>query len=51
MIYSIGYYDENYESYKFFGGTPQKIIKNLKKFTFNNKTDFISKIEIKFDNG
>ena len=50
MIYSIGYY-ENYRPYKFFGGTPNKIIKNLQKFTFNNNTDIISKIEIKFDNG
>jgi len=50
MIYSIGHYDNN-EPFKFFGGTPVKIIKNLNKFTFNNKIDFISKIVIKFDNG
>ena len=50
MVYSIGYY-ENHRPYKFFGGTPEKIIKNLTKFTINNKTDFVSKIEIKFDNG
>ena len=50
MIYSIGY-DENNKKAKFFGGTPVKIIKNLNKFTFNNKTDFISKIVIKFHNG
>ena len=48
--YSIGHYDNN-EPFKFFGGTQVKIIKNLNKFTFNNKIDFISKIVIKFDNG
>ena len=45
MIYSIGYYENN-ESFKFFGGTTKKIIKNLNKFSFNNKTDFISTIDI-----
>ena len=50
MIYSIGHYDNN-EPFKFFGGTPVKIIKNLNKFSFNNKIDFISKIVIKFHNG
>ena len=50
MIYSIGYYENN-EPFKFFGGTPDKIIKNLNIFTFNNKADFISKIGIINNNG
>jgi len=50
MIYSIGYYENN-KPFKFFGGTPEMIIKNLNKFTFNDKTDFISKIDIINNNG
>ena len=44
MIYSIGYIEKN-RPYKFFGGTPGNITKNLKKITFNHKTENISKIE------
>ena len=48
-VYSIGK-DENGNSYKFFGGTPKSIIKNLNKITFNNKTNKITEIKIEFKN-
>jgi len=48
-IYSIGK-DENGNPYKFFGGTPKNIIKNLYKITLNNKTNKITEIKIEFDN-
>ena len=48
-IYSIGK-DENGSEYKFFGGTPKNIIKNLDKITFNNKTNKITEIKIEFNN-
>jgi len=46
LIYSYGIL--NHKNYKYFGGTPENIIKakNLKKFTFN-KDDRVSKIIIK----
>ena len=50
MVYSIGYFEKN-RPYKFFGGTPENITKNLKKITFNNKAENISKIEVIFQNG
>ena len=48
-IYSIGKNELN-ESYKFFGGTPKKLVKNYNKFIFQ-KYDLISEIKIKFNNG
>ena len=48
MIYSIGK-NEYREPYKFFGGTPQNITKNLNKFTLNTKE--ITEIKIEFANG
>ena len=48
MIYSFGR-NEYREPYKFFGGTPQNVTKNLNKFTLNTKE--ISEIKIEFVNG
>ena len=50
MVYSIGKNEIN-EPYKFFGGTPLNITKNLNKFTFNNNQNKISEIKIDFNNG
>ena len=49
MIYSIGK-DENNQKYKFFGGTPKNITNKLKKYTFINKKEKISEIQIEFKN-
>ena len=46
-IYSIG--KINNKLYRFFGGTPQNITKNLNKFTFS-KEDKVSEIKIEFNN-
>jgi hypothetical protein len=48
-IYSIGK-DENGSPYKFFGGTPKSVIKNLNKLTLNNKTNKVTEIKIEFNN-
>lgn len=48
MIYSIGK-NENNEFYKFFGGTPQNLTKNLNVFNFSNKTK-LSEIKIELNN-
>ena len=48
-IYSIGK-DENGSPYKFFGGTPKSVIKNLNKLTLNNKTNKVTGIKIEFNN-
>ena len=48
-IYSIGK-DENGDPFKFFGGTPKSVIKNLYKIPINNKTNQITEIKIEFNN-
>ena len=48
-IYSIGK-DENGSPYKFFGGTPKSVIKNLNKLILNNKTNKVTEIKIEFNN-
>ena len=48
MIYSFGK-TENNQMYKYFGGTPQDITKNLNKFIFSNNTKKISEIKIEFN--
>jgi len=50
MIYSIGMNEKN-ELYKFYGGIPENLTKNLNKITFNNKTDKLSKISFELNNG
>jgi hypothetical protein len=44
-IFSIGKY------YKYFGGTPKNITKDLNKFTFNKKIDKLSQLKIDMNNG
>ena len=46
-IYSIGKIKN--KLYRFFGGTPQYLTQNLRKFTFN-KDDKVSEIKIEFNN-
>ena len=50
LVYSIAKNEYN-ESYKYFGGTPKNLLKNLNKFSLNNKTEKISEINIKLNNG
>ena len=50
MVYSLGKNIFN-QPFKFFGGTPHEISKNLNKFTFNNITNKITEIKIELNNG
>ena len=48
MTYSIGKNEDN-QPYKFFGGTPKNLIKNLNKFTFYTNSSKIINIKIEFN--
>ena len=50
MLYSFGINERN-ELYKFYGGIPENLKKNLNKITFNNKTDKLSEINFELNNG
>ena len=48
-MYSFVYYEN--QIYKYFGGLPNNLTNNLIKYKFNNKNEYVTKIEVKFDNG
>ena len=50
MLYSFGINERN-EFYKFYGGIPENLTKNLNKITFNNETDKLSEINFELNNG
>ena len=50
LIYSFGKNEKN-ELTKFYGGIPQKLTKNLNKFSFKRKTERLSEIKLELNNG